>query len=43
MINRCKECGDICPDFSELCDCCAFIKEEDYKFIELVQKEIEDN
>lgn len=29
MINRCVECGGICPDFSELCDCCAFIEEED--------------
>ena len=29
MINRCVECGSICPDFSDLCDCCAFIDEED--------------
>ena len=30
MINRCKECGNICPDFSEVCDCCKFIEEEEY-------------
>ena len=29
MINRCKECNDICPDFSELCDTCAYIEEQD--------------
>lgn len=30
MINRCKECGAICPDFSEVCDCCWYIEEEEY-------------
>jgi len=25
MINRCKYCNDICPDFSEICDTCAYI------------------
>lgn len=29
MINRCVECGAICSDFSELCDCCRFIEEEE--------------
>lgn len=28
-MNRCKECGCICPDFSDVCDCCAFIEEEE--------------
>ena len=37
MINRCVKCGDICPDFSELCDCCAYIVEE-----ELLEEENED-
>lgn len=27
MISRCKYCGDICPDFSEICDTCAYIEE----------------
>lgn len=27
-MNRCRECGCICPDFSDVCDCCAFIEEE---------------
>lgn len=25
MINRCEECGEICPDFSNLCDACCDI------------------
>lgn len=29
MFNRCVACGAPCPDFSDLCDCCAFIEEED--------------
>jgi len=27
-MNRCKYCNAICPDFSDICDCCAFIEEE---------------
>lgn len=26
MINRCKYCGDIAPDFSDMCDTCAYIE-----------------
>ena len=29
MINRCIKCGGICPDFSDLCDCCAYIEYEE--------------
>lgn len=29
MINRCVECGDIAPDFAELCKTCAYIEEQD--------------
>lgn len=29
MINRCKYCNDICPDFSEICDTCAYIEAQD--------------
>jgi hypothetical protein len=29
MINRCRYCGDICPDFSTVCDSCCFIESED--------------
>ena len=29
MINRCKNCGDICPDFAELCDTCYLLEVED--------------
>lgn len=29
MINRCKNCDEPCPDFSELCDCCYFIEIND--------------
>lgn len=39
MINRCVECGVVCPDFSELCDCCAFIEEEDKLEVEDVENE----
>ncbi len=28
MFNRCVDCGAPCPDFSDLCDCCACIEEE---------------
>jgi len=28
MINRCKYCSDICPDFSDICDTCAHIESE---------------
>ena len=28
-MNRCKYCGDVCPDFSDLCDCCYFIEIQD--------------
>jgi hypothetical protein len=27
MISRCRYCNEICPDFSEECDCCAYIEE----------------
>jgi len=27
MINRCKYCDDIAPDFSDMCDSCAFIEQ----------------
>jgi RNA polymerase subunit RPABC4/transcription elongation factor Spt4 len=23
MINRCRYCGDIAPDYSDMCDSCA--------------------
>lgn len=39
-MNRCKECGAICPDFSELCDCCAFIEEEDKIQAELDEEDM---
>jgi len=39
-MNRCKECGCICPDFSDVCDCCAFIEEEERLYNE--ESEIED-
>lgn len=29
MISRCKFCGSICPDFSDICDLCAIIECED--------------
>lgn len=28
MISRCKYCGDIAPQYSNLCDTCAFIESE---------------
>lgn len=28
-MNRCKYCDSICPDFSDVCDTCAYIEEED--------------
>ncbi len=28
MINRCKWCNSVCPDFSEVCDGCANIEFE---------------
>ena len=29
MINRCKICGDIAPDYSEYCDTCSYIEFND--------------
>lgn len=29
MINRCKCCGDIAPDYSEYCDTCSYIEFND--------------
>jgi hypothetical protein len=26
MFNRCKICNEKCPDFSDLCDTCAYIE-----------------
>ena len=26
MFNRCRVCGEKCPDFSDLCDTCCFIE-----------------
>lgn len=40
-MNRCRECNAICPDFSELCDCCAFIEEEE-RLDEIEDEEFED-
>lgn len=37
-MKRCRECGCICPDFSDVCDTCAFIEEED----RLYNEELED-
>lgn len=28
MINRCIYCGEICPDFSDMCDTCAELEAE---------------
>ncbi|MFW9875962.1 MAG: hypothetical protein ACFFG0_22910 [Candidatus Thorarchaeota archaeon] len=28
MINRCIYCGDIAPDFSDMCDTCAKLESE---------------
>lgn len=28
MINRCRWCNSICPDFSDVCDGCANIEFE---------------
>jgi len=28
-MNRCKYCNSICPDFSDVCDTCCYIEEED--------------
>jgi len=45
-MNRCKQCGAVCPDFSELCDTCAFIQEEDGEYLwdedDLDDEELED-
>lgn len=29
VINRCSMCGDICPDFSEYCDSCNMMLDND--------------
>jgi hypothetical protein len=38
-MNRCKYCESICPDFSDVCDTCAFIEEQD----RLEAEELEDD
>ena len=25
-MKRCKYCNEICPDFSDMCDCCTYIE-----------------
>jgi hypothetical protein len=34
-ISRCRECGCICPDCSDVCDCCNYI--ENIVFEELME------
>ena len=34
MFNRCIHCGDKCPDFSDVCDSCAYIDELDQDWLE---------
>ena len=29
MINRCKYCGSICPDYTDVCDACNFIEQQE--------------
>ena len=29
MLNRCRECDDVIPDYCELCDSCFRLEEED--------------
>lgn len=26
MFNRCKECGEKCPDYSDMCNTCKYIQ-----------------
>lgn len=34
MINRCKYCGSVCPDFSDMCDLCCLLESEEETEIE---------
>ena len=34
-MNRCKYCGDIAPDFSDMCDTCANLELEDIEMYEV--------
>ena len=36
-MNRCKYCEDICPDFSDVCDTCAYIEYETNNSGELLE------